>query len=143
MPTKRFLVSWVFSSIAMYLLSYAWHGLFLNDYKELNYPKEIFLIFAVLVYLVIGFIIAKATDVSFLINHLKNKPLLRGIIAGAACGFFLFIMATVIGVSFNKNMQLATILFDVTWQVLEQTFGGIVVGVVHILVFDPTAILEE
>jgi H+/Cl- antiporter ClcA len=127
----------------MYLLSYSWHGIYLNDYDKLNYPKELFLIFAILVYLIIGFVVAKATDFSLLTKYLKKKPIVRGVIAGAACGVVLFIMATVIGVSFSKGLEVKNLLFDVSWQMMEQMIGGMVVGIVHLVVFDPSVVFED
>ena len=127
----------------MYLLSYLWHGVFLTDYEKLNYPKELFLVFAIVVYLIIGFIVAKAVDISILIKYFKRKPLIRGIIAGSLCGLVLFLMITVIGVSFSAGSNLENILFDLIWQVIEQMTGGIVVGIIHHLIFDPRVIFED
>lgn len=143
MLNKRFLFSWLFSSIVMYLLSYAWHGMFLNDYEKLNYPKEIFLVFAIFVYLIIGLLVARATDASFLLKKFKRKPLVRGVIAGASCGLALFIMSIVVGISFSSTAQLQNILFDLCWQVIEQTLGGVVVAIVHYSIFDPSVIFED
>jgi len=143
MFSKRFLFSWIFSSIFMFMLSYAWHGLFLNDYERLQFPQEIFLVFSGIVYLAIGFVIAKAIDASFLLKKIKRKPFVRGVIAGSICGMFLFVVANVIGVSFSAGFQIQSLLFDLTWQVIEETLGGCVVAIVHYTVFDPTAIIED
>jgi hypothetical protein len=137
---KRFYISWIISSLVMFLLSYAWHGIFLTDFSRLTYPKEIFFLAAAFVYMIIGFVVAKAINVSFLEERFKRKPMLRGIIAGAVCGFAFFLIATVVGVSFSTGSKLENILLDVSWQVVEQALGGLVVGVVHIFVFDPSLI---
>lgn len=143
MFSKRFLLSWIFSSLFMFMLAYVWHGLFLNDYERLQYPESVFLIFSSVVYLAIGFVIAKAVDASFLIKKFKRKPLIRGVIAGSICGMLLFVVANVIGVSFSAGFQIKALLFDLTWQMIEQTMGGCIVAVVHYTVFDPTAIIED
>ena len=127
----------------MFMLSYVWHGIFLTDFSRLSYPKEIFLIFACFVYLIIGFVVAKAIDINMLDKHFKRKPILRGAIVGAALGFSFFIISAVIGVSFSTGSKIENLLLDVSWQVIEQCFGGMVVGVVHILVFDTSSMIED
>ena len=143
MISKRFVFSWLASSIAMFLLSYVWHGVFLTDFSRLSYPKELFLIFAAIVYLIIGFIIAKAIDIAFLYKHFRRKPIIRGAISGGCCGILLFLISTVVGVSFSTGSTIENLLLDVSWQITEQLAGGIVTGIVHIFVFDPTAIYED
>ncbi len=143
MLNKRFLISWLASSITMFSLSYLWHGLFLTDLSRLTYPKQIFLIFAVFVYLVIGFISAKAIDIKYLETKFKRKPLVKGLVSGACLGFCLIIMSTVIGVSFSTGSKLESLLLDVSWQTVEQAIGGMVVGIAHIFVFDENAIPED
>lgn len=143
MLTKRFFISWIASSIVMFALSYVWHGIFLTDFSRLTYPKEVFLIIAVFVYLIIGFVMAKAIDVKMLDKHFKRKPIIRGAISGAAVGFTLFLVSTVVGVSFSTGSKLENLLLDVSWQTVEQCMGGVVVGVAHFFVFDPSAIAED
>jgi membrane protease YdiL (CAAX protease family) len=143
MFTKRFNISWIGSSLVMFALSYIWHGLFLTDFSRLSYPKELFLVFASFVYLIIGFVMAKAIDVKFLENHFKRKPIIKGAVTGAALGFTLFIISTVVGVSFSTGSKLENLLLDVCWQVIEQSFGGVAVGLAHFFIFDPTSIIED
>jgi hypothetical protein len=143
MVTKRFLLSWICASLIMYGLFYAWHGLFLTDFSRLSYPKEIFLTIAALVYLMIGFISAKAIDVQKLNKYFKHKPLLKGAVSGAILGFVLFALTAVLGVSFSTGSVVENLLLDLFWQVLEQTIGGLAVGIVHIFVYDSTAVIED
>jgi membrane protease YdiL (CAAX protease family) len=143
MFTKRFNISWIGSSLVMFALSYIWHGLFLTDFSRLSYPKELFLVFAAFVYLIIGFVMAKAIDVKLLENHFKRKPIIKGAVTGAALGFTLFIISTVVGVSFSTSSKLENLLLDVCWQVIEQSVGGVAVGLAHFFIFDPTSIIED
>ena len=143
MLTKRFFISWIASSIAMFALSYIWHGVFLTDFSRLSYPKEIFLVFAVFVYLIIGFISAKAIDVKLLETRFKRKPLLKGLVSGACLGFTLFIITSVIGVSFSTGSKIENLLLDGCWQTIEQGVGGLVVGIAHFFVFDSSAVIED
>jgi hypothetical protein len=141
--TKRFFISWIASSLIMYVLSIVWHGLILTDFSRLSYSKNLFLFFAALVYLMIGFIVAKAIDIKILDKQLKRKPIIRGALSGTLCGIAFFLVATVVGISFSTGSKLENMLLDVTWQAIEQCLGGVVVGVVHIFVYDPMAHLEE
>ena len=143
MINKRFFISCLVSSLIMFLLSYVWHGLVLTDFSRLSYPKQLFLFFAAIVYVMIGFVVSKAIDIKILDKRFKRKPVLRGLISGALCGVAFFLVATVVGVSFSTGSKLENMMLDITWQVIEQSIGGVVVGLVHIFVFDPQAHLEE
>jgi len=143
MLTKRFFISWLLSSLLMFLLSYVWHGIFLTDLSRLSYPKALFLFFAAIVYLMIGFIVTKAMDFKIFDKHLKRKPVLRGLIAGACCGIAFFMIATVVGVSFSTGSKLENMILDITWQLIEQGMGGLVVGIVRLLIFEPSVDLQE
>lgn len=143
MLTKRFFISWIASSVVMFALSYLWHGVFLTDFSRLSYPKEIFLVIAALVYLIIGFVAAKAIDIKLLEKHFRRKPFLKGAISGAGLGFILFLISTVVGVSFSTGSKIENLLLDICWQVIEQGIGGLVVGVAHFFIFDPSSIIED
>lgn len=143
MLTKRFFISWIASSVVMFALSYLWHGVFLTDFSRLSYPKEIFLVIAALVYLIIGFVAAKAIDIKLLEKYFRRKPFLKGTISGAGLGFILFLISTVVGVSFSTGSKLENLLLDVFWQAIEQGIGGLVVGIAHFFVFDPSSVIED
>lgn len=143
MLTKRFFISWIASSLVMFALSYIWHGIFLTDFSRLSYPKEIFLVFAAFVYMIIGFISAKAIDTKLLENRFKRKPLIKGLVSGACLGFTLFIITSVIGVSFSTGSKIENLLLDGCWQTIEQGFGGLAVGIAHFFVFDSSAVVED
>lgn len=143
MITKRFFISCLASSLVMFALSYVWHGVILTDFSRLSYSRHLFLFFAALVYLIIGFVVSKSIDFKFLEKHFKRRPVIRGAISGAVCGVAFFLIATVVGVSFSTGSRLENMLLDVTWQTIEQTIGGVVVGLTHFFVFDPSAHIEE
>lgn len=143
MLTRRFFISWIASSIVMFALSYIWHGIFLTDFSRLSYPKEIFLVFAAFVYLIIGFISAKAIDAKILENKFKRKPIIKGLVSGACLGFTLFVITYVIGVSFSTGSKIENLLLDGCWQTIEQGIGGVVVGLAHFFVFDSSAVIED
>ncbi len=64
-------------------------------------------------------------------------PLLRGVISGAAVGFILFALVTVLGISFTKNINVTYILVDCAWQIVEQIIGGVIIGFGKMFIFEP------
>ena len=135
MNTKRFFLSWILSSVVMFSLSYLWHGIFLNDLERLSYPKEIFLTGSIITYLILGFLVTKIYLLKFP-REISKKPLVRGIISGALVGISTYMVALVIGVSFSNELTPQYIFFDMAWQAVEQTFGGITVAFVYIWIYD-------
>jgi Zn-dependent protease len=135
MNTKRFFLAWILSALVMFSLSYLWHGVFLNDLQRLSYPKEIFLTGSIITYLILGFLVTKI----YLMKYPKaiaRKPLIRGLISGAALGMCTYIVSLVVGVSFNNSLTLGNILFDFSWQTLEQTSGGVSVAFIYIWIYE-------
>jgi hypothetical protein len=139
MWSKRFMFSWILSAIVMFVLSYMWHGLFLNDIKNLKYPVGIFLMSASVVYLVIGFVLVKLFS-SLTVVTLLRHFFIRGLVVGAASGLLLYMMALVLGVTFTKSVTLTSIIVDVPWQIFEQIAGGIVISTVYALIYEPLLI---
>ena len=135
MNTKRFFLSWITCSIVMFSASYLWHGIFLNDLQRLTYPKEIFLTGSIITYLILGFLLTKIYQMRFP-SPIARKPIVRGLISGACLGIATYIVALVIGVSFSNGLKVEYILFDIAWQTVEQTLGGITVGLIYIWVYE-------
>lgn len=136
MFTKRFLISWIVSALVMFGASYVWHGIILTDFSRLSYPKEIFLVAASLVYLLIGFLLNKAYEAPYLEKY-KTKPVAKGAIVGSAVGFMCFLVSMVVGISFSTGLNLENLVLDISWQMIEQCIGGCVIGLVHIFVHAP------
>lgn len=135
MNAKRFLLSWIISALVMFSLSYLWHGIFLNDLQRLSYPKGIFLTGCVITYLILGFLVTKIYLMKFP-KYIAKRPLIRGLIAGALLGICTYIISLVVGVSFSYSLTMGNIIFDMAWQTIEQTFGGISVAFVYIWIYD-------
>src|SRR3954468_13347679 len=93
----RFFLSWIISAIVMFTLFYVWHGIFLNDFKRIQFPLSWFVSFAALTYLIFGAGIYFLFE-SRLMKNLKNF-LVRGLICGVIAGFSLFMMATIVNIS--------------------------------------------
>lgn len=128
MLKKRFLLSWLLSSILMFALSMFWHGIILNDLKFIPQPHALFYSLAGLVYIVIGF------TITFVFTYLSMGIgiKLKGSLMGIALGFFIYLIAFVLGVSF-KGGGAQHIVVDFLWQMIEQGVGGGVVGSVYAL----------
>jgi MFS family permease len=132
---KRFLVGWIVSSMIMFGTSYLWHGIVLNDYQFITYPLGVYLIAASIAYFFIGFLVSRAFILEFF-DRFSRHPLIRGPLIGFACGILVYIIATAVHVTFNKDMDLKYLLLDITWQGIEQAFGGLVIGIVYMTVYE-------
>ncbi len=135
MNAKKFFLSWILSSLVMFGLSYLWHGVILNDFVRLSYPKEIFLTGSIITYLILGFLLTNIFLMRFP-KDIAKKPLTRGIISGVLLGIATYIVTIVVGVSFSTTLTTQNILFDMLWQTFEQMIGGIVVAFVYISIYD-------
>jgi len=120
----------------MFGISYTWHGVFLNDLTNLNYPIGIYLISSSIVYILIGGILSKVFSSHMIAIYIRNF-FVRGIVCGAALGLVLYTFALVLGVTFTKVITLDAILIDIPWQMFEQTIGGLVVAMVYALIYEP------
>lgn len=138
------MLGWILSSILMFTVSYVWHGIILNDFERISYPFEIYLISAGVVYFVIGFLISRIFIAEFL-DRYSEKAVTRGLLTGIGMGVIVFMSALVFGVSFSSITDPVFLLMDFVWQVVEQTVGGLAVGLVYLLVFEfvPQPMEEE
>jgi hypothetical protein len=127
---QRYIMApWLFSSVAMYAISYLWHGVALTDLQELSIPKTLYMILSAVIYLVIGLAmtigIHKAIQYEFI--SLKEAFPLMSALVGAAVGFFVYLVIFVLGISFAKH-GMVHVLVDVLWQMFEQGVGGLAVS---------------
>lgn len=132
---KRFYMGWIFTTLVMFGLSYLWHGVFLYDYDMITYNKAIYFTAASIAYIFIGFLVSRAFLMPFF-DKITRQPVLRGFAVGFACGILVYIIATAVHVTFNKDMDLKYLLLDITWQGIEQAFGGMMVGIVYMAVHE-------
>lgn len=128
---KKLLFSWVIASVIMFSMSYVWHGIILNDFNRIDYPLNVYLTASIIAYLIIGLIVARAYDSRFL-DKFEKRPLIRGLAAGAISGAVIYLIAFVVGISFGGR-RLEYVIVDVIWQIIEQSAGGAVVGLTHIV----------
>lgn len=116
-----FFFSWIVTFIAMYLVSYLWHGVLLNDLSRITYPMHIFLMLVALVYFGISLSIVALTR---LLPHISNL-VVRGWLIGLGVGVFIYLIAFALGISFYANPSFKHIMFDLSWQMIEGSIGGI------------------
>ncbi len=122
MKRKWFLVCWFASSIIMYSLSFLWHGVLLNDYIHIKYPIWLYFVLSGVVYIVIGLVL------TYMYKYTPTrKTQYKGVMIGAFVGFFIYLLAFVLGVSFN-HPSINHIIVDFLWQMVEQGVGGASVG---------------
>ena len=126
---RRFLLPWIASAVLMYGLSYLWHGVALNDLRELRIPLGLYMGLCGLAYLIIGLGITIATHQGIQLNWigLKQGFPLKGMLVGAVIGFIVFLLAFLFGMSFTDRGMMY-IVVDVFWQMAEQALGGLVVA---------------
>jgi len=123
MTVKRFVISVLVSAFVMFIFSFFWHGIILNDFKNISYNFNLFVFLSVVVYIVI------AMALNFVIyfiksgEHIFGKPLL----AGAAFGFFIYLVVFVIGLSYHTRGIEHTVI-DFGWQMVEQAIGAVAVA---------------
>lgn len=131
----RFFLSWIFSAVVMFTLFYVWHGIFLNDFKRIEFPLTWFVSFAAFTYLLFGSGIYFLYE-SHLMKKIKNF-FIRGIVCGAIAGFSLFVITTIVNISLTKNLSVQHLMMDCIWQMSEQIVGAMVIVFFKIIIHEP------
>lgn len=124
---RKFFMSWLACFVVMYGLSYTWHGVVLNDFLKISYPKDIFLIVSGVVYFGVALFI---TILTYVLKRIKDS-FKYGILVGGLTGIFIYAIAFLLGISFNAVVEPKLVLFDLTWQAFEQGFGGLICGWIY------------
>ncbi len=131
----RFFISWLLSAVVMFTLFYVWHGIFLNDFKRINFPLIWFVTFAAFTYLIFG------AGIYFLYESQPLKKIrsfiMRGLFCGVVAGFSLFMISTIVNISLTKHLSINHLMVDCAWQIAEQTIGAMVVVLFKIIIHEP------
>jgi hypothetical protein len=107
----------------MFSLSYVWHGLILNDFNAVTISKVLFFPMLGMVYAGIAVLLTTLfTFVPFETHGTRNRLLI-----GGAVGFFIYLIAFVLGVSFSPPSETEHIALDFVWQMMEQTAGALII----------------
>ena len=126
---RRILVPWIASTLVMYGLSFLWHGIALNDLRELRIPMGLYVALSAVVYLVIG--LGSTFAMHQAIQHqwigIRQGFPFKGLLLGAVLGFLVYLVALIFGMSFTDR-KVVHMLVDVLWQMVEQGLGGLMVS---------------
>ncbi len=130
----RFFISWITCALVMFSLFYAWHGIFLNDFKRIQFPIELFVGFAAIAYLIISFGVYFVFE-SSLIKRFRNL-IIKGLLVGILSGLTIFIVATIVHISLAKNLNSQHLFMNCSWQIAEQTIGAFVLVIFKVIIRD-------
>jgi len=121
----------------MFALFYTWHGIFLNDFKRIQFPLFWFETFAALTYLLLsaGIYILYESQV---MKKIRNF-FMRGVFCGLIAGFSIFMVATIINISLTRHLSMQHLMMDCVWQMTEQVIGGMIVVLFKIFIHEPQA----
>lgn len=118
----KFIFTTIISAIVMLLLSSVWHSVLLHDFQAL------LLTFNQLIIGLIVFYIGMAVVLVACINRFWNYfSLPKAILFSAGVGLFFYILATLLGHTFNDSHTKTQLIIDTLWQIIEQGTGGFVV----------------
>lgn len=126
---RRIWLPWSLAAIIMYGLSYVWHGIALNDLEAIKVPLALYFSLSALVYVIVALVLVFAMHQALAhgwISLRRGFPLM-GMLLGAAVGFLVYLIAFIFGISFMDH-KLSYIVVDVTWQMVEQGMGGLMVS---------------
>ena len=115
--------------MVMYGISYAWHGLLLNDISEMHMSLGTYLALAGIAYALIAAGLTFAVHAALLRGWIDMKIAFpfKAMGVGAILGVVVYALVFLSGFSFASH-ELQHVLLDAAWQVVEQTIGGLMVA---------------
>ena len=132
--TLRFFISWLASAVAMYSAFYVWHGMILNDFKQIEFSMPLFLLMTSIAYLIISFLLYRVFETKIL--QFIDNFFIRAFVSSAIVGVSLFIIMTVLHIQFTKNVTSTYLMVDLFWQVAEQSFGALIIALCKQFVYE-------
>lgn len=139
--TLRFFLSWIIGAIAMYVAFYVWHGVILNDFKQIRFPLVWFVVLSAFAYLIISYILYRVFETKIL--SFFDSIIFRGFLTAVIVGVSLFAITTVLHISFTKNMTTTYLITDFFWQIIEQSIGAFFIVLGKQFILEPDPELEE
>lgn len=139
--TFRFFLSWIIAAIAMYVAFYIWHGLVLNDFKQIQFPLVWFVLLSAFAYLVISYLLYRVFETKIL--SFFDSVIMRGFISALIVGISLFAIMTVLHISFTKSMTTTYLITDFFWQIVEQSIGAAIIVLGKQFIMEPDPEFEE
>ncbi|MCX8081541.1 MAG: hypothetical protein N3F09_09935 [Bacteroidia bacterium] len=108
----------------MYLLFYFWHGSVLNDFIRLEINLNLFYFLTAVVYFILGLIIMFLHRLDFFKYQIPT--IFRIVLIGIIVGFGGYALSIVLPVSVERTLNFKYVLFDLFWQITEETVGSAV-----------------
>jgi hypothetical protein len=119
---RRIIISTLLAMLVMMVLSFVWHGLVLNDFKNLTIAFPLFIFLCCIVYFLISLAI---NFILFKIDFQEHQTTKR-ILTGGVVGFSIYLLVFTLGLSYEER-GMKHIISDFAWQMFEQGIGALVV----------------
>ena len=137
----RFYLSWILGAVAMYVAFYVWHGVVLNDFKQIQFPLFWFIVLSAFAYLIISYVLYRVFETKILSYF--DSTVFRGFLSALIVGVSLFAIMTVLHISFTKNVTSTYLITDFFWQIIEQSVGALFIILGKQFIFEPEFEHEE
>lgn len=114
----------------MYGSSYVWHGLALNDLADLEYSLLLYFVWTALAYTLLGALLTFLVHQAILHEwvSLKRAFPVSCMLLGGVAGVAVYGVIHLSGLSF-ADADAVHLVVDLTWQVVEQAIGGLMVAI--------------
>lgn len=119
------------SAGSMYLASYIWHSVVLNDLVELGKSNVEYLLLTAIGYIFLAVLL------TFLGRYLMDQglidkqdpPISRAMLMGLLVGVALGVALHALSLPYRGRFDSVHMIVDLTWQIVEQGIGGMFAGV--------------
>ncbi len=118
----KFIFTTIISAIVMLLLSTVWHSVILHDFQGLLLTFKQLVIALAIFYTGMGVVL-----ISCINKFWDYFSPLKAILFSASIGLLFYILATLLGHTFNDSHTKTQLIIDTLWQMLEQGIGGFII----------------
>jgi hypothetical protein len=131
MDTKKCIISWIASFIAMFVLAGLWHMLIMESFYTSNsyLPNRES---PMMGYIALGYLLLAA-----LMAHIYPKgysggsPVKEGLKFGVLIGLLWILPHTIVLYGVKNSGTRVLILVDAIWHLVEEGVGGIIIGAIY------------
>ena len=119
------------SGLGMFALSYLWHGTVLNDLKDIGDDVDLYFLFSIAGYLLLGLLFAHLQIGLFLSEWIeaKENPIPKMMLTGLATGIMIGCLLLALTLPLKGRVETEHAWLDLGWQIVEQTAGAILAAV--------------